>query len=91
MKLGNAVDVLVGDRPVKLLDENPRRRVVNIWPGEESHVWFGGDKNVKPNTIGNRIPAGTSPVEIKSSAEIWVVRAPNTSGLAGYSEEFVDG
>lgn len=88
MKLGNAVDVLVTDRAVKLLDANPKRRTVNLWAGPDSNLWFGGDKSVQAGTIGNLVAAGTAPVEIRSSAEIWVIRQTNTSGLCSYSEEF---
>lgn len=89
MKLGNAVDVYVGEKAVKLLDANPKRRTVNLWAGPDSHLWYGGDRNVQAGTIGNLVAAGTAPVEIKSSAEIWIIREKNTSGMCGYSEEFI--
>lgn len=88
MKLGNAVDVFVGEKAVKLLDANAKRKTVNLWAGPDSHLWFGGNRNVQAGTIGNQVSAGTAPVEIKASGEVWVIREKNTSGLCGYSEEF---
>ncbi len=90
MILNNAIDVNAhGQRSVKLADADPKRRVINIWAGD-TELWYGGNKNVVAGTIGHRIPANGN-VEIESAAEIWVIRAANTSGNCSFSEEFTRG
>jgi len=90
MNLTNAIDINVGaDMAVKLVDADPKRKILNLFPGT-ANIWFGGNKNVKAGTIGNKVLAGSN-LEITSSAEIWVIRASGDETLCSYSEEFVDG
>lgn len=87
--LTNAVDIFVdGTRPVKLSNANSNRKVINIWAGD-TDLWYGG-RTVKSGTIGHKVTVGQM-VEVKTSAEIWVIRVPNTAGKCSFSEEYTNG
>ncbi len=87
MFITNATDLFAdGTKAVLVVEADPRRKALNIFAGTED-LWFGGNKGVQGGTIGNRIAAGTS-VEIKTSAEIWVIRLAPAEGQFSYSEEF---
>jgi len=90
MQMPDSIDAFVdGDRAVKIADENPFRKVINIWAGD-SDIYYG-NRRVRGAGFGQRIPAGGM-AEIKDQlAEIWVIRAPLTSGLCSFSEENIDG
>lgn len=86
MKLTNARAVYVDSRKaVKLVEENPNRRVLNV-KALDSDLYYGGNSDVEANLSGFRIRANQT-VEIKSGAEIWVIRANNTAGNCQFQEE----
>jgi len=87
--MNNATDVFADyTRPVKLADARPKRKYINIWAGD-TDLWYG-NRGVQSGTIGHKVKAGAR-VEIKTTSEIWVIRAVNTAGNCSFSEEFNDG
>lgn len=88
--LDSAVPYFVGHKkPVRLSHGNERRLVFNLWAGPFDLFW--GNQNVRPSINGgNRVKAGGN-VEIKSNADIWVIRNTGEEGLCEFSEEFSNG
>ena len=78
-----------GTKAVKLVDNNPRRRFLNIWSGG-SDLYYG-TRNIKPTNYGQKVPAGEHGLIEKDTDEVWVIRAASTSGLCEYSEENSNG
>ncbi len=88
--LTNPIGVYVDSkRAVKLVDANDRRRILNLYAGK-SDITYGGNKDITPNDDGfNLVKPNFNSVEIKSGAEIWVIRKEGDAGNCGYSEEFI--
>lgn len=87
MRISDAVDLYVdGTKAVKVVEEDPNRFAVNLFAGIED-LWWGGTKNVKAGTIANKVRAGGS-LEVKTGAEIWVIRAAGAAADFSFSEEF---
>ena len=90
MELPDSINEFVdGNRAVKIADENPYRKVINIWAGD-SDLYYG-NRRVEATGFGHRIPAGGMAELTDIKAEIWVKRASLTSGLCSFSEENIDG
>ena len=86
IKLTSAKNVTVnGERPVLLVDNNAKRRVLNITAGDFD-VWVG-QRDVQANTEQNKIPAGTRGVFKNIQSEIWVIASGENTGKISFSEE----
>ncbi len=83
-KISSAVDKIAGDKPVRLVKENPNRTVLNIDAGEYD-LWFG-DENVRAGTVGNKVAANKR-LELKIRGEVWVIRLPGQAAMCGHSQE----
>lgn len=86
MKLGNNKDVLVGSRPVKVADANPRRRSLTIFAGTFD-IWIGGNEDMTAGTVGAKAIAGGH-FTTENQGEIWAVRMPGDETLCGVQPEF---
>lgn len=86
IKLTSAKNVTVrNDRAVILVNNNPRRKVLNITAGDFD-VWVG-QRDVRPDTEQNKIPANTRGVFKNIQSEIWVIADGENTGKISYSEE----
>ncbi len=87
MFITNAVDLYAdGLEAVKVVDADERRTSLNISAGTTPLFW-GGNRKVKAGTVSNAVIAGGR-FEIKTSAEVWVIRQAGDAGTFGFSEEF---
>jgi len=85
IKVSNAVDTIVGDRAVKLVNENANRTEINLWAGPDYPLWFGNEE-VMPGTIGNKVEAGER-VTLKLRGELWAIRAEGITAPMSFSQE----
>jgi hypothetical protein len=86
IKLTSARNITVtGNRAVRMVKENPRRRVLNITAGDFD-IWVGQD-DVQPSTVQNKIPAQTPFVVKDIQSELWVIADAGNIGKISYSEE----